>query len=227
MMQDSLKLVLSLLALATGMVQPALAQDDASVFAVTYIEVTPSATERAASLLGSLAQSSRTEAGNLRFQVLQRTGRPNHFAILDAWSDQASRDRHAAASHTRSFRDTLAPLLYSPYDERPSTPIMATSGAGGEGEVYVITHVDIIPTALEEGTALVDALVRASRQDPGAVDIGVIAQNNRRNHMTLFEVWTSAEHRIAHASTQHAMHFRDELLSRSGSLYDERIYRRL
>jgi quinol monooxygenase YgiN len=226
-MQISPKLVLGLLPLLFGAMSNAVAQDDAAVFAITYIEVTPSSTERAIDLLRTLEEAGRTERGNLRFQILQRTGRPNHFAILDAWSDQESRDRYVAASHARTFRETLAPMLYSPYDERPSTPIMGTGAAGAEGAVYVVTHVDIVPTALEEGTVLVDTLVGASRQDPGAVDIGVIAQNSRRNHMTLFEVWASEDDRVAHASAQHSMHFREQLLSRSGSLYDERIYRRL
>ena len=59
---------------------------------------------------------------------MQRSARPNHFAIIDAWDSQASRDANASARHTRSFRSALEPLLYSPYDERPSTPIMGTGG---------------------------------------------------------------------------------------------------
>lgn len=226
-MQDLRKLLIGALAIAAAATAPAHAQPDDRAFAVTYIEVTPSSTERAIELLRAQARASRADAGNLRYQILQRTGRPNHFAILDAWDSQSARDRSASAEHSRAFRAALEPLLYSPYDERPSTPIMDTAGAGGEGQVYVITHVDIIPTALEEGTGLLDALVRASRDELGAIDIGVMAQNSRRNHMTLFEIWQSAEHRIAHASAAHTRHFRDELLSRSGSLYDERLYRRL
>lgn len=226
-MQGLLKLATAALVLGTGMAPAIHAQEAGPVFAVTYVEVTPSSTERTIELLSEQARASRADAGNIRYQILQRTGRPNHFAILDAWESQAARDKSAAAGHTRTFRTELEPLLYSPYDERPSTPIMGTAGAGGEGEVYAITHVDIIPTAVEEGTALVKALIDATRQEPGAVDIGVMAQNSRRNHLTLFEVWSSAEHRIAHASTAHARHFRRELLTRSGSLYDERLYRRL
>jgi quinol monooxygenase YgiN len=221
------KLAAAWLALATVIAPAVGAQEAAPVFAVTYIEVVPSATEHAIDLLREQARASRSERGNVRFQILQRSGRPNHFAMLDAWDSQEARDRNSAATHTRAFRDALEPLLYAPYDERPSTPVMGTAGAGGEGEVYVITHVDIIPTAVDEGRALVQSLVDASRGEPGAVDIGVLEQNSRRNHLTLFEIWSSAEHRIAHTATAHARHFRGEMLSRSGSLYDERLYRRL
>lgn len=218
---------MSILALTFGMMQVICAQDNTPVFAVTYIEIKPSSTERAVSLLKTHAEASQAEAGNLRFQILQRTGRANHFAILDAWENQQAQDDHAAASHTRTFRDSLDPLLYSPYDERRSTPIMGTSGTGGEGEVYVLTHVDNIGSGLEEGTVLLETLVTASRQEAGAVEIGVIVQNSRRNHRTLFEIWSSAASQEHHASSEQTIHIRNEMLSRLGSPYDERLYHRL
>jgi len=226
-MQDIRKLVLGALALTLAVIAPVQAQNEAPVFAVTYIEVTPSSTERAIELLREQARASRAESGNVRYQILQRTGRPNHFAILDAWESQAARDASTTSAHTRAFRAGLESLMYSPYDERPSTPIMGTAGAGGEGEIYVLTHVDIIPTAVDEGRALVEGLVNASREELGAVDIGVLEQNSRRNHLTLFEIWSSAEHRIAHTASAHTRQFREGMHTRSGSLYDERLYRRL
>ena len=226
-MQVIPKLVLSILALTVAVAQPIAAQEDGPAFAVSYIEVTPSSTERTIELLRAQAEASRRAAGNLRFQILQRIERPYHFVILDAWESQEARDRNAASAHTQTFRSALEPLLYSPYDERPSNGIMGTSAAGGDGQVYVVTHVDFIPPALDEGLALVDAFVTASRQALGAIDIGVIAQNNRRNHMTLFETWASAEHRIAHAASAAARHYRSGIHPRMGALYDERIYRSL
>ena len=226
-MPRSLRMLLALFALTFALLQTVNAQGNTPVFAVAYIEVKPSSTEQAIGLLRTYAEASRAEAGNLRFQILQRSGRPNHFAILDAWEDQQAQNGHAAAGHTRSFRDSLRALLYSPYDERLSTPTMGTSGTGGEGEVYLLTHVDLAGRGREDGMALVEALVTASRQDTGAVDIGVVIQDSRTNHMTLFEVWSSAADQEAHISTERAMHVRNELLSRIGSPYDERLYHRL
>ena len=225
-MQHPLRLLLTILALtfATPVVN---AQDATPVFAIAYIEIKPSSTEQAVGLLRTYAEESEAESGNHRFQILQRTGRPNHFAILDAWDDQQAMDDHAAATHTIVFRNSLEALLYSPYDERKSTPTMGTSGTGGEGEVYVLTHVDLAGQGREDGMALVDTLVNASRQDAGAVDIGVIIQDSRTNHMTLFEVWSSAVNQEAHTIAEHAIRVRNELLSRIGSPYDERIYHRL
>ncbi len=226
-MQHSLRLLSTISALTFVMTAAVDAQDTMPVFAIAYIEIKPSSTEQAIDLLRTYAKESQTESGNHRFQILQRTGRPNHFAILDAWQDQQALDDHAAAAHTRVFRNSLEALLYSPYDERRSTPTMGTSGYGGEGEVYVLTHVDLAGRGREDGMALVETLVTASRQDAGAIDIGVIIQDSRTNHMTLFEVWSSAVNQEAHTIAEHAIRVRNELLSRIGSPYDERIYHRL
>ena len=226
-MRHSLEILLTLLALTFVGTQVANAQDEVSVFAIAYIEIKPSSASQAENLLKTYADESRAESGNLRFQILQRIGRPNHFAILDAWDNLQSQDDHSAATHTRTFRDSLKTLLYSPYDERRSTPTMGTSATGDEGEIYVLTHVDLAGRGREDGMALIETLVTTSREDAGAVDIGVIIQDSRTNHMTVFEVWSSAADQEAHMSAEHTIQVRNELLSRIGSPYDERIYRRL
>jgi quinol monooxygenase YgiN len=226
-MPTLLSRLFSLLGLTLAMTQLVGAQETSPAFSIAYIEVKPSMTEQAIDLLQAHTEASRAESGNRRFQILQRTGRPNHFAILDAWDDQQALDVHLAATGTSRFRSSLEPILYSPYDERKSTPTMGTSASGGEGEVYVLTHVDLAGQGREDGMALVEALVSASRQDSGAVDIGVIIQDSRTNHMTLFEVWSSAANQEAHMVQEHAIQVRNELLSRIGSPYDERIYRRI
>jgi quinol monooxygenase YgiN len=223
-MKQSMQLTLSILALTLGVAQTTHAQSDAPVFAVAYIEVLPTSVGPAITLLKQLADTSQAESGNLRFQILQRIGRPNHFAILDAWTTVQLQDSHAEAAHTKSFRKELEPLLYSPYDERRSAPIMGTSAVGGDGEIIVLTHVDLVPRGLDEGLALVETLVAASRQEEGAVDVGVIVQNSRRNHMTLIEIWSNSANHEAHVSAEHVKRIRYELLSRSGSPYDERLY---
>ena len=226
-MLNSLKLVLSALALTVALAQAVWAQGAGPAFAVTYIEVTPSSTEQTIDLLRRQAEASRAAAGNLRFQIMQRVGRPYHFVILDAWESQEARDGNIAAAHTQTFRSSLESLLYSPYDERPSYGFMGTSATGDDGQIYAITHVDFIPPALDDGLAVLEEYVTATREAQGAIDVGIITQNNRRNHMTQFEVWASAGHRISHAASTPARQFRTEAFPAIGALYDERIYRAL
>jgi quinol monooxygenase YgiN len=46
----------------------------------------PSAQRDAAGLLMQVAAASRKEAGNQRYDILQRIHRENQFVILEAWS---------------------------------------------------------------------------------------------------------------------------------------------
>jgi quinol monooxygenase YgiN len=72
----------------------------------------------APAMLGQLAEASRKEQGNLRFDVLQHAMRANHFTVVESWANQAALDAHAAAGHTRQYRDVLQPISGSPLDER-------------------------------------------------------------------------------------------------------------
>ena len=91
------------------------------VFVVSHVDVAPNT--EAPNLLQKLADASRQEAGNLRFDVIQHKERANHFTVVEHWQSQAALDTHVAAAHTREYRDALQPLTGSPLDERAYTPI--------------------------------------------------------------------------------------------------------
>ena len=148
-------------------------------YIVTYVEVAPGDTATAKKLIKQHSADSKKDAGNLRYEALQRTGRKNHFLILEAWTDQDARNAHAKAAHTLAFRKDLQPLLYSPFDERAHVGLVAGDPAketkAGKRAVYVLTHVDIIPPEQSPpckrqvnesgpcGNALVKQLVVAGR----------------------------------------------------------------
>ena len=104
---------------------------------------------------------------------------------------------------------------------------MGTSATGSDGEVYVLTHVDFAPPSLDKGLVIIEALILASRQEAGANEVGLIVQDNRKNHMTLFEVWSSVAAHETHITSDHTMAARGDLQALIGALYDERLYRRL
>jgi len=87
-----------------------------AVYIVTHVDVAPPGDPMP--LLKRLADDSRAEPGCLRFDILQHTQRANHFTIIEAWRTRAARDRHAAAMHTRQYREALQPMIGSPLDER-------------------------------------------------------------------------------------------------------------
>jgi quinol monooxygenase YgiN len=87
-----------------------------AISVVSHVDVTPD--PRVAVMLRRLADASRMEDGNLRFDVMQHTMRANHFTVVETWRDQKAFEAHVAAAHTRQYRDELQPLTGSPLDER-------------------------------------------------------------------------------------------------------------
>ena len=235
--------------LANGTVLP-----DKPFFIVSYIEAAPADSQKAAALIKKHSASTRQQAGNIGSEALQEMGRKNHFVLLEVWQDQTARAAHAKSESTIAFRKALQPLLHSPYDERPHAGLVAAGGGqGGRGAVYVVTHVDIIPTEqippckrqVSEsgpcGIALVEKLVADSRKHAGNMRFDALTQANRPNHMTVIEVWRTAKDQEAHTMHADTRNFRDSLAGvapgsgvaadplfvinpLSGSLYDEQLY---
>jgi quinol monooxygenase YgiN len=98
---------------------PAGATNKQAVYVITHIDVSPS--PQVAGLVQRLAADSRKDEGNLRFDVLLHTMRSNHFTVIEAWRDRKALEAHAAAAHTKQYRDELGPFLGSPLDERVVT----------------------------------------------------------------------------------------------------------
>jgi quinol monooxygenase YgiN len=89
-----------------------------AVYAVTHVDVIPPRKDDAVALLTRLAEASRKDAGNVRFDVVQQTSRPNHFTVVEVWKDRPAFDAHGMAAPTRQFRDSLGPMSGALYDER-------------------------------------------------------------------------------------------------------------
>jgi len=89
---------------------------DSAVVVITHVDVSPD--PKVAPLLVTLAEASRREEGNLRFDVLLHTMRANHFEVIEMWKNEKALDAHSAAAHTRKYRDDLQQFLGSPLDER-------------------------------------------------------------------------------------------------------------
>jgi quinol monooxygenase YgiN len=88
------------------------------VYVLTHVDVFPAGKDQTIDLLKQLAEASRKETGNLRFDVLQQDGRANHLPLIEAWRDGEAQRTHAMAEHTRAFRAKLVPLQGALYDER-------------------------------------------------------------------------------------------------------------
>ena len=101
--------------LTVGSAAPLSASSQA-ISVVTHVDTV--AAPQAPALLKRLAEASRREEGNVRFDVVQHAMRANHFTVIETWQNQKALDAHAAAAHTRQYRDELHPVTGSPIDER-------------------------------------------------------------------------------------------------------------
>jgi quinol monooxygenase YgiN len=107
------------------------------VYVVTHVDVPPPRKDDCVALLRTLAAASRKETGNLRYDVVQQSNRPNHFTVIEVWRSRKDFDQHAAAAPARAFRDQLTPMSGALYDERLYRGIDAVgrlAGRSGKGE---------------------------------------------------------------------------------------------
>ena len=97
---------------------PRAAASKNAVVVVSHVDIGGGPQLDVPAMLRKLAEASRAEPGNIRFDVTQHTMRANHFTVVEVWADQQALDRHAAAAHTKQYRDEVQPGTGSPLDER-------------------------------------------------------------------------------------------------------------
>ena len=66
----------------------------------------------------ALAGPSRSESGNLRYEVQQQNNRPNHLTLFEIWKDHKALEAHESAPHAVRFRDASTPMSGALFDQR-------------------------------------------------------------------------------------------------------------
>jgi len=89
-----------------------------ATFGVTHVDVIPPQKDNALAALKVLGEANRAAAGNLRFEVVQQTNRPNHFTVFEMWRSREAFETNSMSAHQREFRDKLSPMAGALYDER-------------------------------------------------------------------------------------------------------------
>jgi len=209
--------------------QVALAQDAAQpIYIVTYMEVAPNAASEARQLILAYANEARKASGAVQVDALQRTSDPGHFALIEQWQSQGAKQAFAATDPVTKFRAGLNPLQSAAYDERIHAALSVGPSTPASGDpVVILTHVDVVPTQVEPGTAKVKSFVEQGRSAKGNRRFDDVVQLTRKNHFTVIESWDSLADKNAWISTKTARAFREELQPMSGALYDERAYKLL
>jgi quinol monooxygenase YgiN len=217
-----LGLAMSAAGLSDASAQPA--QNVAPFYTVTYVEVGPAVSGQAVAALKAYRDAGRKDAGNEAFELLQGINRPNQFTVLGVWKDNKAFETHVAAAHTKQMNEKLTPLLAAPNDTRQHNSLAVAPGKPG-GTVYAVTHVDVIPPQRDNGVAAVKQLAEDSRKHDGNARFDVWQQTNRPNHFTVVEAWNNRTSFDKHIVAPQTKAFRDKLVTMTGALYDERLYR--
>ena len=218
-----------LVALLGILAPPARSQDVAhSLYAVAYIEVLPGKEKQARRLITDYMAEARRAAGSLAIHALVRSGYPNQFALLEQWQTQKAREEYISTQAAQQFRAALAKIEDAGVDERVQGPLYVESEKPATlPPIIVMTHLDVIPTALEQGRTRIKQLVESNRHQNSNLRFDVLVQTNRQNHMTLIEGWKSQRDKDAESAARDTVSFRHDLQPMSGSPYDERTYRPL
>ena len=95
---------------------------------------------------------------------------------------------------------------------------------GPREKIYVVTHVDVVPTEAAGGTKLLQQYVAESRKDKGALRVEFYIQISRVNHFSVVEVWENRQALDAHEAAPHTKKFREQIDPMLGSPYDERLH---
>jgi quinol monooxygenase YgiN len=229
-MPRTLFLLLGVVSLA-GSTQPAPVHAQTSAetlrYAVTYVDVMPSARAQAVTAMRRYRDGSRREQGHVGVELFEQVGQPGHFAIVETWGDQQAFDARANAAGTKQFRDALQPLRVTGYDERPykTFSVGEVAGRASSDAIHVVTHVDTVGGAQGGGPDLVRKVAEASRREPGCVRYDILQHVMRANHFTVIETWRDRAAFEAHAAAAHTKQYREAMMPVTGSPIDERIYR--
>lgn len=218
------------LAVFAAVLAPSAHAEDGAVYLTTYVEALPfdalSAQSGVALALERYRDASRREAGNLRFDALIESGRPNRFVILEAWRNASAFDAHDKADSTIKYRQTIATMQSVPPDIRANAGLYVDPSPHEDrpGAIYVVTHIDVTNDRKDDCIALLRSISDDTTEEPGNLRYDVFEQRNRPNHFTVVEAWVNRKALADHMTATYTRAFRQQLLPMAGALYDERVY---
>ena len=176
---------------------------DAAV--LTFIEAKPHDVDQCKAILTAL-----------HAEALEEVDRPEKFVVLDT------------TDYATDLPASLTNLLTAPPDRRTHQLF----GPGGTSlppgaPFYVIAHLDLGPPDQASGQAALLRYMNAARHAPGNLGLEAWQQTNRPNHFNLVSAWSTRAQLDDFAASAATRNYRATVAPLIGSLYDERLYRRI
>jgi (4S)-4-hydroxy-5-phosphonooxypentane-2,3-dione isomerase len=90
-----------------------------TVYMQLHLDVFPPGIDATLAAAKAVAEAARKGEGNLRYDVVKSVDPPqSHTTLLAAWQNRKAFDAYENSTYARQFRDTVGPLLGSPFDDR-------------------------------------------------------------------------------------------------------------
>ena len=90
---------------------------------LTHVDVPPPLKDTLIPMLKQLANDTRSDAGNKRYEAQQQNSRPNHFTVVEVWANPKAYEAFVGSAAKRQFREKFAPMTGALYDERLYRPV--------------------------------------------------------------------------------------------------------
>jgi quinol monooxygenase YgiN len=95
-----------------------------TIYMQLHLDVFPPGIDATLAAAKAVAEAARKGEGNLRYDVARSVKPPlSHTTLFAAWRSRKAFDAYEDSAYARQFRDTVGPLLGSPYDDRLYVPI--------------------------------------------------------------------------------------------------------
>ncbi len=103
---------------SVGPVRPP-GQGNAKVYGMSHFEIPAARLADFGTLAKPFADMSRMDRGGMRFDILQESNpRQNQLTIFESWASPQDFEAHRISASVQKFRESLAPMLTGPYDDR-------------------------------------------------------------------------------------------------------------
>ena len=216
--------ILTIAVAAAGVQAPGNVPAVSTFHAVSYFEVLPSDSARAAVVTAMKAYNTaaRSQDGVGSIESFEQIGRPGHFLLFETWRDATAFEKRDAAIQ-KQFTDALQSIRVSDIDRRPyKVMTIAAHGQTNAQTVYVITHVDASPST--QVPMMLQRLAENSRREAGNLRFDIYQHTMRANHFTVIEAWRNRQALDAHIAAPHTKQYREEFGPMAGSPLDERLF---
>jgi quinol monooxygenase YgiN len=90
--------------------------------------------------------------------------------------------------------------------------------------IIAVTHIDLIPTNLDQAVPVLKNFATESKGDPGVVSFELITWAPTTNHFQIIQIYNSLGAFNRHVQAPHTIAFRSAIQPFIGAPYDERIY---